>query len=478
MGDDARMPQRRVVVVGAGIAGLAAAYELSRTAPPGTEILVLEGSRRVGGKLAVSEIAGVPLDEGAEAALARVPEVIDLMTDLGLGADIVYPATTSASIAVQGILRPVPAGTLLGVPADLDALRASSLLSGDGFAAVAHDLSTPGSPVTEDVSVGTLIGDRLGPELLARLVEPLLGGVYAGRTELLSVQATMPALAVQLRRHGSVIEAARAARSDTPAAEGPVFATLRGGLARLALTLAEQPGITVRTETPVRELTRTPTGFRLVVGPAPQPIVVEADAVVLAVPANKAEPLLAAVAPRAAVELAGIAVASMAVVTLAVPRQAFPPGSGLLVAGGGAVKAVTFSSQKWAHLDTGEHVFIRASIGRRGEEHVLHRADDELMNVAVAELGELVGLSGQPVDARVSRWGGGLPQYDVGHVDRVRRILAAVAEVRGLVVCGAAYDGVGVAACIRGAQQAAQEIEDQLRRSAHAAAAAVQGRGQ
>lgn len=149
--------------MGAGIAGLAAAYELSRTAPPGTEILVLEGSRRVGGKLAVSEIAGVPLDEGAEAALARVPEVIDLMTDLGLGADIVYPATTSASIAVQGILRPVPAGTLLGVPADLDALRASSLLSGDGFAAVTHDLSTPGSPVTEDVSVGTLIGDRLGP---------------------------------------------------------------------------------------------------------------------------------------------------------------------------------------------------------------------------------------------------------------------------------------------------------------------------
>lgn len=477
MGDDACV-QNRVVVVGAGIAGLTAAYDLSRTALPGTEVLVLEGSGRVGGKLAASEIAGTPVDEGAEAALAGVPEVLDLMAELGLGEDIVYPATTSASIAVNGTLRPVPTGTLLGVPADVDALRASGLLSAGGLAAVAGDLAAPGGPVTEDVSVGALISERLGPELLDRLIEPLLGGVYAGRTEQLSLQATMPALAGQLREHGSVIEAARAARAASPPGDGPVFVTLPGGLARLALTLAEQPGITVRTGVPVRELTRTPNGFRLVTGPAPQPTVVEADAVVVAVPANKAAPLLRTVAPRAAAELAGIAVASMAVVTLAVPRQPFPPGSGLLVAGGGAVKAVTLSSQKWAHLDTGEHVFIRASVGRRGEEHLLQRDDDELVDLVVGELRALIGLSGEPVDTRVSRWGGGLPQYDVGHVDRVRRIHEDVSAVLGLAVCGAAYDGVGVAACIRGALHAARAIEAQVRRNARHAAVAIRREGQ
>ncbi len=458
MGDDAFMENMRVVVVGAGIAGLTAACDLARTAPPGTEILVLEGSRRVGGKLAVSEVAGVPVDEGAEAALARVPEVLDLMTELGLGDEIVYPATTSASIAVAGTLRPVPAGTLLGVPTDLAALRGSELLSPAGLAAIDRDLTEPGEPVTQDVSVGALIRQRLGTEIVDRLIEPLLGGVYAGRTELLSLQATMPALAAQLRDNGSLVEAARAARAAAKAADGPVFATLRGGLARLALTLAEQPGITVRTGTPVRELARTARGFRLVTGSVPAPAAVEADAVVIAVPANKAAPLLATVAPRAASELAAVAVASMAVITLAVPRQAFPPGSGLLVAGAGAVKAVTLSSQKWAHLDTAEHVFIRASIGRRGEEHLLQRSDEELVALAVAQLASLIGLSGGPVDSRVSRWGGGLPQYDVGHTDRVRRIYEDVSAVPGLAVCGAAYDGVGVAACIRGAHHAAVAI--------------------
>lgn len=452
------MHRMRVVVVGAGIAGLTAAYDLSRTALPDTEVMVLEGSDRVGGKLAVSEVAGVAVDYGAEAALARVPEALDLMTELGLADEIVYPTTTSASIAVDGALLPVPSGTLLGVPADLDALRSSGLLTAAGFAAVAGDLTSPGGPVTEDVSVGVLIGERLGTEIVDRLIEPLLGGVYAGRTEQLSLWATMPALAAALREHGSVIEAARSARAATTTADGPVFATLRGGLTRLALTLAEQPGITVRTGTPVRELSRTTSGFRLVTGSVPQPSVVDADAVVIAVPANKAAPLLATVAPRAAAELAAVAVASMAVVTLAVPRQVFPPGSGLLVAGRGPVKAVTLSSQKWGHLDTGEHAFVRASIGRRGEEQLLQRSDEELVALAVTELAGLIGLSGAPVDSRVSRWGGGLPQYDVGHSDRVRRIHEDVSSVLGLAVCGAAYDGVGVAACIRGGHHAAVAI--------------------
>lgn len=459
MGDDAPVQAGRVVVIGAGIAGLTAARELARLTP-GTDVLVLEGASRVGGKLAVSDIAGLAVDEGAEAALARVPEALDLIESLGLAGDVVHPATTSASIAIGGTLRPVPAGTLLGVPADLDALEESGLLSADGIAAVRRDLRQPGAPVTEDVSVGALLRARLGNELVDRLVEPLLGGVYAGSADLLSLQATMPALAAALREHGSVITAARTARAANPAQDGPVFATLRGGLARLPLTLAADPGIEVRTGMPVREMHRTGSHFRLIAGPAPHPTAFTADAVIVAVPGPKAAPLLATVVPAATPELAQVAYASMAVVTFAVPRQDLPAGSGLLVppSAGGVVKAVTVSSQKWAHLDHGEHMVIRTSVGRRGEERVLQCSDEELAELAFADLRRLLSLTGVPVAARVSRWGAALPQYDVGHLDRVARIQEAVSEVPGLAVCGALYGGVGVAACIRSAQRAVSAV--------------------
>ena len=457
------MPVQRIVVVGAGVAGLTAAYDLARAAPPRTEVVVLEGSSRIGGKLLVAPVAGVTLDVGAEAALARVPDVLDLLAELGLADEVVYPATTAASIAVAGRRHPVPAGTLLGIPADLPALRTSGLLSADGWAAVAADPERPGPPVTDDVSVGQLVRSRLGAELLDRLVEPLLGGVYAGCADRLSVQATMPALWSQLGSTGSLVEAARAARVVAPAQDGPVFATLPGGLGRLPGVLAATAGVSVRTGLPARTITRTADGFRIVAGPVPDPTVLDCVAVVVAVPPGKAAGLLRGLAPAAASELAGIETASMAVVTLAVPVQEFPAGSGLLVGSGpdapaGAVKAVTLSSQKWAHLGGGDLVFVRASIGRRGEEAVLQREDGDLVALARTELRELIGLTGVPVDTRVTRWGGGLPQYDVGHVARVERIRAAVSSIPGLAVCGAAYDGVGIAACVRSARHAAHAI--------------------
>lgn len=454
---------QRIVVVGAGIAGLTAAYDLACTAPLGTEVVVLEGSARIGGKLLVSEVAGVAVDVGAEAALARVPDVLDLIAELGYAHEVVHPATTTASIAVAGQRHPVPAGTVLGIPADLPALRASGLLSADGWAAVAADPERPGAPVMQDVSVGELVRRRLGEELLDRLVEPLLGGVYAGRADRLSVQATMPALWSRLGTTGSLVEAARAAKAGTAAQDGPVFATLPGGLGRLPDVLASAADVTVRTGLPARTITRSADGFRVVAGPVSDPTVLDCDAVVVAVPPGKAAGLLRELAPAAARDLAGIETASMAIVTLAVPVQHFPAGSGLLVgstpdAPAGAVKAVTLSSQKWAHLGGGDLAFVRASIGRRGEEAVLQRDDDELVALVRAELGGLIGPTGVPVDTRVTRWGGGLPQYDVGHTVRVGRIRAAVSAVPGLAVCGAAYEGVGVAACIRGARHAAHAI--------------------
>ena len=215
----------------------------------------------------------------------------------------------------------------------------------------------------------------------------------------------------------------------------------------------------------VRELTRTPSGWRLTVGSAHDPETVEADAVILALPARPASRLLAGVAAPAAAALGEIAYASMAIITLAYPVAAFRQpvtGSGFLVPAvdGRAVKAVTFSTVKWPHLRRSEpelHV-VRCSVGRFGEDAVLQRGDDELAALAAADLAEATGVAGPPADIRVSRWGGGLPQYTVGHLDRVARIRAGVAGQPGLAVCGAAYDGVGIPACIATARLAASQV--------------------
>jgi oxygen-dependent protoporphyrinogen oxidase len=258
-----------------------------------------------------------------------------------------------------------------------------------------------------------------------------------------------------------------------------VFTTLAGGLGTLPAYLAKASGAAVRTSSVTRELTRTDRGWRLTVGSAAAPERLDADAVILAVPARPAGRLLAGVpgASAAVAALGEIDYASMAIVTLAYPRSAFPTGrpgggpdgrsgSGYLVPAvdGRAVKAVTFSTVKWPHLAAvgspgAEPVeIVRCSVGRIGEEALLQRADDELAMLAAAELAEATGVSGMPVATRVTRWGGALPQYTVGHLDRVARVRAAVAAQPGLAVCGAAYDGVGIPACIATARMAVGQV--------------------
>jgi oxygen-dependent protoporphyrinogen oxidase len=454
--------------VGGGIAGLAAAYVLRRDAPPGTAVVLLEGASALGGKLRVSTVAGVPVDEGAEMLLARVPEGIGLARAVGLAGEIVHPASTAASVLVRGVARPLPGGTVLGVPADLAALRAAGVLSPAGLAAVEAEPGRPPEPLDGDVGVGEYVGRRLGREVVQRLVDPLLGGVYAGRADLLSLRATIPTLAQRLELTdgpaggGSLLAAAGAVAAEAAGAGGQVFATLRPGLGVLPEAVARAAAAEVRLGLPVRRVERTAAGFRVVAGPVPSPTVLPADAVVVAVPAVKAAPMLAAAAPAAAAELAAIEYASVAIVTLAYPASVarLLAGSGLLVpAGEGwAIKALTYSSTKWPHLAGRDVVVLRASLGRHGEEQVLHRDDADLVALVTGELAAFAGLDAAPVEARVTRWGGALPQYAVGHIERVRRIQAEVARVPGLAVCGAAYDGVGVPACIRSGVAAAARV--------------------
>lgn len=449
----------RAVVVGGGIAGLSAAWYLAER---GADVLVLEAAAAAGGKLRVASVAGQPLDVGAEAMLARRPEGMDLVRAAGLGDALIAPLTTAASIYASGAAHPLPARTMLGIPADVSALRQSGVLDETALSTVDGEPGRPPlEPLIDDVAVGPLVRERLGGEVVDRLVEPLLGGVYAGRADALSLRATMPALAARLRDGGSLVQAARAVTDGGPRdpASGPVFVSLTGGLGRLAATLVASGKFTVRTGVTVRAIRRTPDGFALECGPVPRPELIEADAVIVATPPAKATRLLGDVAPSAASELSTVDSASMAIVTFAFENVSVPPGSGLLVGTreGRRVKAVTLTSQKWPGTPAGLTV-LRASVGRIGETADLQRDDAELTELVLNDLRGLIGVAHRPVDTLVTRWGGGLPQYGVGHVEKVARIRAAVAAVPGLGVCGATYDGVGIPACIGSARRAVEQV--------------------
>ncbi|HZZ96627.1 MAG TPA: protoporphyrinogen oxidase [Jatrophihabitantaceae bacterium] len=443
-----------VAVIGGGISGLAAAWTLSGH---GHDVVVLEAAPVIGGKLRVAPVAGVPVDVGAEAMLARRPEGLELVEALGLRT--IEPLTTAAALRAGGALHRLPARTMLGIPSDVAAVRESGALTEHALARIAAEPDQPPMPpVTADLSVGSLVRSRLGNEVADRLVEPLLGGVYAGRADRLSVQATMPALYAALGPGGSLVEAAAQVVSR-PSASGPVFASLPGGLGSLPVALAASARFEVRTAVTVRSIRRDGAGFVLSCGAAPMPYDLRADAVIVATPAAKTARLLADVAPVAAAELAEVESASMAIVTFAFRDIALPAGSGLLVGLGEglSVKGVTISSQKWP-LESGGLTLLRASVGRIGEAQVLHRRDDDLIALARHDLSTLLGITAAPEDAIVTRWGGGLPQYGVGHVPRIARVRAAVAEVPGLAVCGAAFDGLGIPACIASAGLAASRL--------------------
>ncbi len=469
---------RRVVVIGGGISGLAAAWELTGGADGPTtsspEVVLLESSDRVGGALRSETFAGRVIDVGPDGFLGRRAEAVSLSHEVGLGAALAPVGARGASVWARGRLRPLPDGLALGVPTRFWPAARSGILGARGTAGLARDALLPRPDLRGpigDRSVGPLVARKLGQRVVDRLVDPLIGGIHAGSVDDMSAAAVDPPLLAAAQRRGGLM---RALQEETPAPPEdpapPLFWAIDGGLQRLADALSHAltgRGVDIRRGAAAEQLDRTIAGWSVATGQG----AVEGEAVVLALPAPAAAGLLRPHDEEAAALLGGIDYASVGLVTFALPPDALAAplaGTGFLVPrrsphaddpAGWAVTACTYLSEKWPHLAHPDHVLIRASVGRFGDDRLAGWSDDELTARVWDELTMLLGLSGGPLASVVVRFPGAFPQYRVHHLLRTAGIEAAVTRLGAVAVAGAAYRGVGIPACIASGRAAARALQ-------------------
>lgn len=455
--------QPRVVVVGAGLTGLATAWHLRDDA----EVTVLDAAAHAGGQIRTVELAGAAIDVGAEAYLARHPHAVDLVRAVGVGdEEVVAPALSRVALWTRGRLRPLPERTVMGVPTDPIALARSGVLPPSAVVRAALEPLLPRRAVAGDRSVADLVAERFGAQVVDLLVEPLLGGVYAGRTDRLGAEATLAPVWRAAAAHRSLTIGLREHLADAADDDRPVFQTLRGGLGGLIDRLVADLGERVRLATPVRAVVPQGATWRVQAGDRS----LVCDQVVLAVPAAVAARLVADAVPEPARELAAITSASVGVVALAYDAgTALPRLSGILVPPGEGrlVKAVTLSSRKWQHLAGRDRIWLRASVGRVDDATALDLDDATLADRVDAEVRWATGIQTPARDRLVVRWRDALAQYDLAHRDRVDRIgLALSSDAPTLHVGGAGLDGLGLAARARDAQRLAAAVRSQARPAA------------
>ncbi|MFI5035057.1 MAG: protoporphyrinogen oxidase [Acidimicrobiales bacterium] len=468
------MARASVVVVGAGVAGLAAAWELSQ-GPEAPRVEVIESAERVGGSLATTTFAGRVIDLGADGFLARRPEATALVTELGLAERLEAVAESGASLRLRGALYEIPTGLALGVPTSRDAVRAVAGLSRRARWAAWRDEHWPRSlTVGEDATIGEIVRTKLGDEIAYQFVEPMVGGIQAGRIDELSARSVFPALYDAARRGGSLMRALRPAGAVSPgpaapvAGDGPMFSTLVGGVGSLPVELArrlEERGVVVRTGVAVTALRRSGAGdypWEVDTASTTTP----ADAIVLAVPAPVAGHLLGELDPALGA-LREVTSAGAALVTLSYSRDdvTLPThGSGVLVPlgttwrgeGSLLVTAVTFLDRKWPHLRRDDDVLVRAHVGRSDDHRWTRLSDEELVARVASELAVVLARAGAPRATLVQRWPQGLPQYRRGHGQLVDAARAAATPL-AVALCGSAYDGVGVPASIGSGRRAGRQ---------------------
>lgn len=453
----------KIAIIGAGLAGLTAAYELRDH-----EVYVFEAADRIGGKLHTVPFNDGPTDMGAEAFVARRSDAVAFFEELGLGDKLVTPSGLRPRVYTGGELHFLPQGGVMGIPGEPQ----------DFFSAATNEKIANEKPFTweigGDVSVGQLVRQQYGDDVVDHVVSALLGGVYSCSADDLGLRATVPQLAAALdtlAADGEVtlsaaVEAVAAGRKSGPA-DGPVFATFAGGYASLYEALAEKSGAQIHLDTFISGITAEGDTFH--VQGAPKDLGTF-DRVLVTTPAPTSARLLTKVAPSAAEELKKIKLASSAVVGFNFESNTDPEGNsipeatGILVAAdepGLHAKAFTLSSNKWPHLGERPGFIVRASFGRFGDDEITRAEEDDLVDYALDDLKKITGFDARATgvsEIYTQRWFGGIPRYDETHLDTVARVHDALANVEGLDATGAWADGVGVPAVIAAARKSAAAL--------------------
>ena len=442
-------------MIGAGISGLAAAYELSRR---GASFAVLDAATRAGGVIFSEQVEGFTIDGGPDSLLLQKPEGIRLCEELGLG-DRLVPTTLPRFAYIQrgGRLHRLPAGSVLGIPTHVGAFLSSTLFSWPGKLRMGAELFVPARAAQIDESIGSFMTRRFGAEATRYLAEPLLAGIHAGDVDRLSMTALFPTFVEDERTHGSLLRAFRKRAHNHVSGDG-AFKSLPGGLTEMvdALTGA-LPADSVRLGSPATRIAGAGP-FRIEVAGGPP---VDASSVIVSTPAYVTADLLRDRDPELADRCAGVPYSSAVTVALAFGRGdvAHPlNGSGFVVprAEPPGILAATWLSSKWPHRAPDGQVLLRAFLGGTRDPEAIERPDEALVRQSLDALAPLLGIRAQPRLTRIYRWRRANAQYEVGHLARVAAIDAALSRHPRLFLCGSGFRGVGIPDCVAGGRAAAR----------------------
>ncbi|WP_165164628.1 protoporphyrinogen oxidase [Corynebacterium qintianiae] len=459
----------RIAIIGAGLAGLTAAYELRDHS-----VDVYEATDRIGGKLHTVAFEAGPTDMGAEAFLARRADAVEFFTELGLADSLVEPSGLGSLVYTGGQVRPLPRGGVMGIPSSSDPVK--HLVSVETAARIDAEADAAGFTweVGGDVSVGALVRERYDDEVVDRIVSALLGGVYSCSADDLGLRATVPQLANELDRLAAggspvnlstAVRGLEASRAELPTGQGAVFNAFRDGYQELYEALAEHSGADIYVDAFISGIARDGEGYRLKGGED-----VVYDRVIVATPAPTTALLLKALAPEAAAELSKVKLANSVVVGMRFATdEGLPQNSGVLVAADEddlTAKAFTLSSRKWPHLAERGGALVRASFGRFGDDLAIRAEEDDLVDAALDDLQTVTGFDGRAAgleEIYVQRWFGGLPRFDAAHlatVSATHELLDASPDAAGIFLTGAWAGGVGVPAVVAHARATAEECHD------------------
>jgi protoporphyrinogen/coproporphyrinogen III oxidase len=457
----------RVVIIGGGITGLTAAHRLMKTLGA-QHVTLIESAPRLGGKIFTTRADGFVLEGGPDCFLASKAPATQLCEELGLGPHIIgtNPALRRSFVKRGAALHPLPDGITGLVPSRLMPLMTSGVLSVAGRARAAMEMFVPRRKGEADESVASFVRRRFGNEAWQWLVEPLLSGIYAGDGEQLSVNATFPQLRETERRVGSLLKPMVAARFAPNASSAPRgFVTLSSGLQELVDALASAvANADVRLDTQIAAITAVGHEYRIEFEGGSS---LTAAAIVFATPAYVTAALVGGIDSQMADELRAIPFVSTATISVAFDRADVArtlQGYGYVSprANGGDIVACTWTSNKFPSRVPADSVLLRFFVGRAGAELSSATTDDALKTIVANELRDVLGITAAPKFTNVARWPNALPQYVMGHTDRVARISARAAEHRGLFVAGASYRGVGIPDCISSAWSAADSAAELL----------------